>query len=87
MPGEQLGLVPRSTREYIVSLLVRRGSRISILLFMTYVTGMGGIVLSLLGDPADPRAIYGVVGIALMGVSFCSLFVLSVIMVNLLAGE
>lgn len=83
MPGPSILPVSVSPWEYVVSLVLDPGKRISALLFVAYVTGIGGIVVSLVGNPANPRSIYGVVGIALMGVSFLCLFVLTVTMVNL----
>lgn len=83
MPEPPIFPVSVSPWEYVVSLVINPGKRISALLFVAYVAGIGGILLSLLGDPANPRSIYGVVGIVLMGVSFFCMFGLAVTMVNL----
>lgn len=58
-----------------------------LLLVVTYVAGAAGIVLSLVGDPTDPRSVYGVTGVVLMGLAFFCLFGLSITMVNLAPGD
>lgn len=77
-PTERSSLV-----DALVGLLVDRSRRISALIVVAYVSGIAGLALSFLGDAGDPTASYGVIGIVLMALSFVSLFVVSVTMLDL----
>lgn len=72
-----------SPTEWVLVLILHPGRRVSALLVLGYVTGIAGILLSFVGDPANPSSTFGVAGIVLMGTSFLCLFVLSVTIVNL----
>lgn len=61
--------------------------RESLLIAVAYVTGVVGLVLSVVGDPTDPGTGLGAVGIGLMGVSFVCLFVVSVSILRATGGD
>lgn len=81
---------PRQDRstplEYLVSVVAHPGRRLSVLLAVAYLTGVGGLLLSVVGNPGNPRSVYGVAGIGLMGLCFLCLFVLSITVLNLTDG-
>jgi len=60
------------------NLLRSTEGRTAALVVVAYVTGTVGLGLSLFGEPTDPNAKYGAVGITLMGSTFACLFLLSV---------
>lgn len=75
-----------SPLEYALSVAADPGKRISALVVVAYAAGASGLVLSLFGNPADPRSSVGVAGIVLMGLSFLCMFVLSVTVLNVTDG-
>lgn len=83
MSGPQPWLETPSPTEFLISLVMDPGKRISVLLITGYVTGVGGLLLSFYGNTGDPMAPATVGGIALMSLSFLCLFTISVTMVNL----
>ncbi len=56
--------------------------RTAVLVIVAYLTGTVGLGLSVLGNPTDPNAKYGAAGIALMGITFACLFLLSISVLN-----
>lgn len=62
-------------------------ARESLLIGIAYLTGVAGLTMSVLGDPADPSGTYGVAGIGLMGLSFACLFVVSVSILRATGGR
>lgn len=56
--------------------------RTAALVVVAYVTGIAGLALSFVGDPTAPNGGYGAAGIALMGITFACLFLLSVSVLN-----
>jgi len=83
MPEPQPWLETPSPTEFLISLVLDPGKRISVLLITGYVSGVAGLLLSFYGNTGDPLSGATVGGIALMSLSFLCLFVLSVTMVNL----
>lgn len=77
-------MTPPRSRGYLGSLLFDRSRRLSVLIVIAYLSGIGGLSISLLGTPAQGD--YRVVGIALMAVSFLSLFLVSVSILELTEG-
>jgi len=73
---------PRSLPEYARSILRNPARRISVLLLGAYATGFSGVLLSVVGNPTNPKSVYGAAGILLMGLSFVCLFGLSVTALN-----
>lgn len=76
---------PTTPTDRLLSALIHPNRFAPALILVAYVSGFGGVVLSLVGNPADPRSVVGIAGVALMGVAFLALFVVSVTMVNLAA--
>lgn len=72
-----------SVVDVLVRVLVDRSRRISALIVIAYVSGIGGLALSFFGDISDPSTGLTTAGIVLMSISFVSLFVLSITMVEL----
>lgn len=71
-------------RERVVSLR-SPAAREGLLIAIAYVTGVTGIVTSVVGDPPGTRL--GAIGIGLMGISFLCLFVVSVSILRATGGE
>lgn len=57
------------------------------LIVLAYLAGFSGVLLSIVGNPANPRSPVGVAGIALMGIAFVALFVVSFSMVKFADGD
>lgn len=76
-----------SVVDAFVGILVDRSRRISALILIAYISGIGGLALSFVGDISDPATDLTTAGIVLMLISFVSLFVLSLIMVELVPDD
>lgn len=77
------GLAPL---ESVVDVLINQSRRISFLITLAYVSAIAGLVLSIVSDVGSPTSKYATAGIALMGISFVSLFVVSVMILDLTPG-
>lgn len=72
-----------SPRERLIRELTDPARRISLLIVVAYVSAIVGLALSIFGNAGDTVAVYSTAGIALMGLSFVSLFVVSVLILDL----
>ncbi|PSQ15243.1 hypothetical protein BRD00_14775 [Halobacteriales archaeon QS_8_69_26] len=64
-----------------------RAMREALLIGVAYVTGVAGVTISVLGDPTNPDSEWGSLGIALMGIAFTCLFLVSLSILRTTGGE
>lgn len=67
-----------------IDILINPSRRISFLIAVAYASAISGLALSILGDVGDPSSVHTSLGIALMAVSFISLFVVSMAILDLI---
>lgn len=62
-------------------------ARTAAYVLIAYATGIAGLAMSFVGDPTAANGDYGAAGIALMGITFACLFLLSVSALNVTGGR
>lgn len=77
----------RTPLDSLVDVLIRPSRRISFLILVAYVSAFLGLALSFIGDVGRPSSAYTTAGIALMALSFVSLLVVSLTVLDLLPDD